>query len=208
MSTTLDTTAMPPAAIGPGGGPTAPRHGRGPRVLVVFAGRHGSTREIAARLARYLTQSEAGRRTGLHAALAPAQSRPDPEPFTGVVLGSAVYGGAWLEPARGYLETHADALARRATWSFSSGMWGQEASPSLRGESSPWVHELTGRHEHRWFRGRTERRLLSAAELHAWPRFAAPAGDQRDWQAVRAWAAEIAGALEAVGANSRDHQVV
>ena len=38
-----------------------------------------------------------------------------------VVLGSAVCVGRWLEPARRFVEEHADELAARATWLFPAG---------------------------------------------------------------------------------------
>ena len=42
-----------------------------------------------------------------------------------MVLGSAVYAGRWLEPAREYAATHAGGLRTRPTWLFSSGPIGE-----------------------------------------------------------------------------------
>ena len=194
--------------VRPGGMPSHPssspvRQDGGPRVLVVFAGRHGSTREIAATLARRLPHTASGRRTGLSAVLAPAQQRPDPASFDAVVLGSAVYGGCWLESARAYLDAHAATLARRATWSFSSGVRGP--GPGSWPHPSPsWPeHGSTDADGHRWFAGRLERRLMSATERSAVAISGAPVGDHRDWRGVHEWAAEIADALEAAGVGSR-----
>ncbi|MDT0274782.1 flavodoxin domain-containing protein [Blastococcus sp. DSM 46792] len=189
-------------------GPAAPPSpgGEGPRILVVFAGLHGSTREIAARLARSLTCSGAGRRIGLTAALVPAQQRPDPAPFDAVVLGSAVYGGRWLAPAVSYLETYAATLARRSTWSFSSGLCSRSSVPPLGVEPSPLMHVSIGPRQHRWFAGRLERRLLSAGERRALEGHP-PSVDHRDWQGVHQWADEIAGALKAADVRSRRHDV-
>jgi menaquinone-dependent protoporphyrinogen oxidase len=38
-----------------------------------------------------------------------------------VVLGSAVYVGPWLEAGARFVEEHADELAARPVWLFSSG---------------------------------------------------------------------------------------
>jgi menaquinone-dependent protoporphyrinogen oxidase len=51
----------------------------------------------------------------------PVEQVGDLSGYTEVVLGSAVYVGRWLEPARRFVEEHADELAARPTWLFSSG---------------------------------------------------------------------------------------
>lgn len=183
-----------------------PRRDGGPRVLVVFGGRHGATREIAATLARAMPSSASGRRIGLTASLSSAQQRPDPTAYDAVVLGSAVYGGRWLEPVTNYLDAHAAALARRPTWAFSSGVWRHGPAPLLDAESSRWMHVATGPREHRCFTGRLEHRLLSASERDAVRASGARQGDHRNWHDIRGWAGEIAAALE-IRAVGRGRQV-
>src|SRR3954453_23252816 len=80
----------------PRGGPVSDA----PRVLVVVASRHGATAEIAAALARGLGGGAAGRGVGLSAVAVPAEQRPEPGSYDAVLLGSAVYAGRWLDPAR------------------------------------------------------------------------------------------------------------
>lgn len=157
-----------------------------PRLLVTFASRHGSTREIAAALARGL------RGSGTSATLAPVESRPDPADYDAVVLGSAVYGRRWLEPAVHYALTMTDALRSRPTWLFSSGLAGEslrlpEEVPDVR-----WFGEVLGARGSRIFGGRVERRLLSAAERDTWGKRSGLVGDFRNWPDVRAWSEEIA----------------
>ncbi|TYP89546.1 flavodoxin domain-containing protein [Blastococcus xanthinilyticus] len=166
--------------------------GGGPRVLVVFASRHGATREIAAELARWSCASEAGRGGRLTAALAPVELQPDPSAFDAVVVGSALYSGRWLEPARRYLADVAPELSRRPTWLFSSGLGGDQPwGPGGEDAEVRAFGDRIGARGHRAFPGRLERRLLSAAERSVWPAGSA-AGDLRDWRAVRGWAEEIA----------------
>ena len=47
------------------------------------------------------------------------------EEFDPVVLGSAVYLGQWMKPARELAERSASALAARPVWLFSSGLVGE-----------------------------------------------------------------------------------
>ncbi|SFE94215.1 flavodoxin domain-containing protein [Blastococcus tunisiensis] len=176
-------------AFGAGGG--------GPRVLVAFASRHGATREIAAALARWLPECQDGQRAGVSAVLAPVERGPDPAAFDAVVLGSALYAGEWLKPARRYVGAVASELRARPTWLFSSGLAGGSTALLQDGDDARWIGDSIGALAHRVFPGRVERRVLSAAEQHAWPAGPGVAGDFRDWPAVRAWAGEIATQLAA-----------
>jgi len=47
-----------------------------------------------------------------------------------VVLGSAVYLGQWMKPARELAERSAGAIASRPVWLFSSGPIGEPAKPA------------------------------------------------------------------------------
>ncbi|MGY2064810.1 flavodoxin domain-containing protein [Blastococcus sp. SYSU DS0619] len=177
------TDLLTPPAAGTGSG--------GLRVLVAFASRHGATREIAAELARSLSASAAGRSGRLSVTLAPVEVQPDPARFDAVVLGSAVYSGRWLEPARRYVEAVSPELSRRPTWLFSSGLGQSRGCPGNDDRDALPFGQWIDARGHRTFPGRLERRLLSAAERSTWPA-GGTAGDLRDWRAVRAWAEEIA----------------
>jgi menaquinone-dependent protoporphyrinogen oxidase len=77
-------------------------------VWVVVASRYGSSREVADAIAEELR----------HAAEVEVRDAADVTDFEGadaVVLGSATYGGHWLEPARRLVEERAE-LAARPTW--------------------------------------------------------------------------------------------
>jgi menaquinone-dependent protoporphyrinogen oxidase len=162
-----------------------------PRVLVAFASRHGATRELAATVARELDRAGAMRGSRLTAVLAPVQRQPDAVHFDAVVLGSAVYGGRWLEPALSWVEDMSAELRERPVWLFSSGLPAAPAAGRLTGDGR-WVADAIGAREHRLLGGRVERRLLSTAERSAWPASPAWAGDHRNWPAVREWCARIA----------------
>lgn len=165
---------------------------RGPRVLVVVASRHGSTAEIATALARGIGQSAAGTATGVTAVATAAEQRPDPGAFDAVVLGSAVYAGRWLDAAREYASGHAAALRSRPVWLFSSGPIGAPVVAEDEPHDVAPIATLTGARAHRVFPGRLDPARLSFGERSVATAMRAPIGDFRDWDEVRAWAAEIA----------------
>jgi menaquinone-dependent protoporphyrinogen oxidase len=170
------------------------------RVLVVVASKHGATAEIGDALARGLADSPAGRAAGLTGLAVPAQQRPDPAPFDAVVLGSAVYAGRWLDPAREYAALHADALRARPVWLFSSGPIGEPPFPPDVPHDAAPLAVLTGAREHRVFAGRLDKARLSFGERAMVTAMRAPVGDFRDWTGIAGWAAEIAAALTGVPA--------
>jgi menaquinone-dependent protoporphyrinogen oxidase len=170
----------------------------GPRVLVVAASRHGATAEIAGALARDLADCPAGRAAALSAVAAPAEQRPSPVPYEAVVLGSAVYAGRWLDPARQYAALYADSLRARAVWLFSSGPVGGPPFPPDPPDDAGPLATLTGAQEHRVFPGRLEKAHLSFGERAMVTAMRAPVGDFRDWAEIAAWAARIAACLTGV----------
>ena len=85
------------------------------RVLVTAATKYGATTEIAQAIAETLGEH------GLEATILPPEQVEGVDGYDAVVLGSAVYAGHWLEPARELVERHAAALAGLPVWLFSSG---------------------------------------------------------------------------------------
>jgi menaquinone-dependent protoporphyrinogen IX oxidase len=170
----------------------------GLHVLVTTASKHGSTMEIAEHLARSLEQSAAGMRCGLVATSIPVERQPDPAPYAAVVLASAVYAGRWLEPARHYATEHAAALRARPVWLLSSGPIGEPPFPADEPHDAEPLRSLVGARAHRVFPGRLDKHLLGIGERAMVTAMRAPVGDFRDWDALRAWAEEIAEELAAL----------
>jgi menaquinone-dependent protoporphyrinogen oxidase len=173
------------------------------RVLVAVASRHGATREIAQAIAARLEQGDAGRAAGVTAVLCPVDQRPDPARYDAVVLGSAVYVGRWLEPARDYATAFAAALRARPVWLFSSGPIGEPPFPPDEPHDAGPIRQVTGARDHRVFPGRLDRQLLGFGERAMVTAMRAPLGDFRDWDAVRAWADAIAEELATAWAGAR-----
>ena len=77
-----------------------------PAILVAYATKKGSTREVAEEIGGALVKR------GLLADVRPASEVRSLEPYTGVVLGGALYTGRWHGDARALLKRHARALER------------------------------------------------------------------------------------------------
>jgi menaquinone-dependent protoporphyrinogen IX oxidase len=171
------------------------------RVLVTVASRHGATAEMATALARWLSESASARGCRLSAVAVPVERRPDPARYDAVVLGSAVYAGRWLQPARHYAAEHASTLRTRPVWLMSSGPIGEPPFPPDEPyDAGPIAASLTAR-AHRTFPGRLDKQLLSIGERAMVTAMRAPVGDFRDWAAVRGWAEEIAADLAGLPAD-------
>jgi menaquinone-dependent protoporphyrinogen oxidase len=161
-------------------------------VLVAFASRHGGTRDIAGAIGARLEEGDAGRASGLTAVVLPVEQHPDPASYDAVVLGSAVYAGRWLEPARDYATRYASALREKPVWLFSSGPIGAPPFPPDEPHDAGPMRQVTGARAHLVFPGRLDKQLLSFGERAMVTAMRAPVGDFRDWAAVSAWADAMA----------------
>jgi menaquinone-dependent protoporphyrinogen oxidase len=123
------------------------------------------------------------------------------EDYDAVVLGSGVYAGHWLEPAKALVDRSGDALATRPVWLFSSGPVGDPSRKIVRsmGEDPVDVAEIlsaTKARDHRVFAGKIDRDNLSFPERAMLIAFRGFEGDFRNWDEIREWASEIADALQ------------
>jgi menaquinone-dependent protoporphyrinogen oxidase len=183
------------------------------RVLVVYGSRHGGTEGIAQRLGDVL------RTEGLEADVAAADQAGDVRDADAVVVGSGVYMGSWLNEPLDFIRHHEAELAARPLWLFSSGplpgstaqksvddpladALGPADGPGSGGRKQ--IDELsaaTHPRDHRVFTGAFDPadppRAISERLVRMMPasKGMLPAGDFRDWNAIDAWAREIAAAL-------------
>lgn len=159
-------------------------------VLVAYATKHGSTREIAEAIATTLADR------GIPSDAFVVDAVADVGPYDAVVLGSAVYMGRWLKEATEFARRHRAALAERPVWLFSSGPLGTEV---VDAEEQPRelaeLREMLRPLEHRVFYGALARDALGFGERMVVKAVKAPEGDFRDWDEIQAWAAAIAGEL-------------
>lgn len=157
------------------------------KILIVVASKHGSTREIAEAM------GEEMRAAGHEADLFDAGEAPPPHEYDGVIVGSAVYMGRWMAEAQTYVEAHSAALKELPVWLFSSGPLGDEYPEGMGiPENIEELMTLTGAQEHEVFVGKLDKSELGLGERLVTRAVKAPAGDFRDWKAIRRWARLIA----------------
>lgn len=173
-------------------------------VLVAYATRHGATAGIAQHIAATLTDH------GLSAEAKPVEEIERLDGYDAVVLGGAAYMYHWLKPAVRFAKKHRAELSSRPVWLFSSGPLGTdrvdaEGNDVLEGAKPKEFDELTA-----LLQPRGEQIFFGAYDPEAPPlsiserltrlmpaaREAFPVGDFRDWEAIRAWAEQIAADLD------------
>jgi menaquinone-dependent protoporphyrinogen oxidase len=153
-------------------------------VLVVHAGRMGSTRQIAETIADEL------RAGGLSADVCAAADALDPSGYRAVVLGSALYLRRWRPDAVRFLRRNLTTLRDRSVWLFQGGpIDPATVTPVPRsvlriaarlGTRPPTT--FGGRLDAQHARGLLARWMASSADIR---------GDSRDWAAIHAWARDI-----------------
>jgi menaquinone-dependent protoporphyrinogen oxidase len=167
------------------------------RILVAYATANGSTRGVAERIAnRLYDHGHAVAALGVHEV-------HDLSPYNAFVVGSAIHGQAWLPEADRFMNWHHDVLRDHPTWLFSVGM-PEALAKSLRqwaGKEGPKVVEpftdIHARANH-LFTGVVAKEQLPRVSRVMFRLFGGRYGDFRDWDAIDAWADEIATALQPV----------
>lgn len=175
--------------------PRGREHLGGVKVLVACASRHGSTTEIGHAIAERL-----GAR-GFEV----VEATPDGVGIgdaDAVVIGSAVYAGRWLSAARAFVRANMSELRQRPVWLFSSGPVGDPPLPADEPREADELVELVHARGHRTLTGRIDPAGLKLAERAVVRLLGASTDDARDWDAVAAYADEIADQLTRDGSGA------
>lgn len=167
-------------------------------MLVAYATRYGSTREVAEAIAATLRES------GLEVDIQPMRQVRSVASYRAVVMGAPIYIGSFLKDARRFLSRHSAALATRPVAVFALGPTHgaeqalQSARPQLDKELAkfPWLKPVAAE----MFGGKYDPASLRfpdglLASLPASPLHGLPAADVRNWTAIRAWASDLAAKL-------------
>jgi menaquinone-dependent protoporphyrinogen oxidase len=160
------------------------------KVLVAVASKHGATTEIGQVIEASIRSS------GLDAELRQIDEVRGLGAYAAVVIGSGVYAGHWMRPAREFVEVHEGALRQLPVWLFSSGPVGDPPKPLENpAEATDLVKRLEAR-GHRLFPGRIEGSDLGISERALVALVRAPDGDFRPWSEISTWAESIAHQLQ------------
>ena len=164
-------------------------------ILVAHASRGTSTREVAERIAGRL------RCSGHQVTLTPVAQASHAGAYGAVVLGSAVYNGAWPSEATDFVRELRDSLASRPVWMFSMGTFddchpvvGRFLKSEPRGISE--ILATIRPRDYRVFAG-----VIDGSRWPWWGRlvlraFGGRSGDNRNWPEIDNWSDGIGRALQ------------
>ena len=159
------------------------------RVLVAYASKMGSNAEVAEAIVEVLTDA------GIEAEAVPVRLAKDIESYDAIIIGSALYAAHWRRDAHRFVARRKEVLRTKALWLWSSGPLDRAlASKDLPAAAN--VVEIMGDvpfRAHRTFGGKLDPNAPGVDEqiLRTHQQ-----GDFRDWARIRAYAAEIAEALQ------------
>ncbi|MBN2556258.1 MAG: flavodoxin domain-containing protein [Anaerolineales bacterium] len=168
----------------------------GKKVLVAYGSKYGSTAEIAEKIGAVLAMQ------GMDVDVLSAEDVRELSTYSAAVVGGAVYIGRWHKPAAKFLKKYAAALAGMPVWLFSSGPT-EEGDPVelLKGWTFPSnLQQFADQIKPRSiavFHGNTNPEKASGMDKWMLNKVGASLGDFRDWNAITAWAEDIAAALAA-----------
>jgi menaquinone-dependent protoporphyrinogen oxidase len=162
------------------------------KILVTAATRHGSSKEIATLIAGLLEDA------GLEADVREPDDVMSLAGYDAAVIGSGVYMGRWLEPARQMIERCRGEFTGRRVWLFSCGPLGDPAKPDGGPADGEALQVATGAIDHRVFPGRLVKSELGLGERVVVAGVRAPYGDYRPWDDILTWARGIANRLRTV----------
>ncbi|WP_330281099.1 flavodoxin domain-containing protein [Streptomyces sp. NBC_00588] len=158
-------------------------------VLVAYGTTNGSTAQIAETVAEVMSKE------GLTAEARPAASVDDVTRYDAVVVGGGLYAGRWHKDARRFVRRNRRELTGRPLWFFSSGPLDASASekdiPAVPGVRRSMTrldargHVTFGGCLQEGAKGRIARMIVRNGK----------GGDFRDFPAIEAWAAGVAGEL-------------
>jgi menaquinone-dependent protoporphyrinogen oxidase len=161
----------------------------GNTVLVAYATKKGSTREVAEAIATVL------RRDGRDVDVRPAEDVDELDGYAGVVLGGSLYMGRWHRDARRFLQRHRRALATRPLAVFAMGPK-TLAEDDVAGSRKQLDAALAEAPDLAPGSIAVFGGVVDPAKLR-FPLNRLPASDARDWEAISAWAKEAATAFAA-----------
>jgi menaquinone-dependent protoporphyrinogen oxidase len=170
-------------------------------VLVAHASTHGSTRDIAERIAARLGEQ------GLAAQARSVAEAGDLSGYDAFVVGSAIHRGQWLPEGAAFLDRGAAALASHPVWLFSVSTIGEASSAfpprvarRLRAmrKAPAAVAAAAGQirpRDHHTFAGVIQPGQWGLAGRVFLRALGGRSGDHRNWQEIDAWAMTIASQL-------------
>lgn len=168
-------------------------------ILVTYASRAGSTQGVAEAIGKTLRES------GAQVEVLPMQEVKDLTPYRAVVAGSAIQRGLWLPEAMQFVQTRQAELASKPVAVFLVCMTlAMKNADKYRQFVSDFLKPVRS-----LVRPVSEGLFAGALDLRKVPTFSDrlkfrlsvlfgvwSEGDHRDWDAIRAWASDLAAKLQ------------
>ena len=160
------------------------------KVLVAYTSICGSTAEVAKEMAKVLSDR------GENVDLMQAKDVKDLSAYKTVVLGSAVRMGQWRPEAVDFVKRHQAVLVQKSTAFFTVCLTLKDDTEENRKKVSAYidpVRAIIKPGKEGFFAGKMDYSRLSFFDgLLTKNMIKAPEGDYRNWDAIRAWAGEVA----------------
>jgi menaquinone-dependent protoporphyrinogen oxidase len=160
----------------------------GLRALVAVSSKHGATDEIGRSITGIMQAH------GIEVDVIEPERVTRVDVYDAVVIGSALYLGRWLSPARDLVQREADDLRGRQVWLFASGPVTGVDDPADSAQGRHLLELIAGR-EFRLFAGLLDHDRLGILERTIVRAIGSPWGDYRQWQEIEDWASSIAGSI-------------
>ncbi|MBD3181114.1 flavodoxin [Candidatus Poribacteria bacterium] len=165
------------------------------KILVAYATKYGSTKEIAEKIAEVFSQADPD------VDLLPVDQVKELDSYDAVVLGSGLYIGRWRKDAAKFLKSNQEILSKKLVWLFSSGPTGEgDPVELMKGWSFPKslqsVADNINPKDIAVFHGNLDRDKLSTIGKFMIKSVKAPLGDFRDWDNINSWAKGILQVLQ------------
>jgi menaquinone-dependent protoporphyrinogen oxidase len=158
-------------------------------ILIAYATKHGSTREVAAAIANTVAA------TGDEVDLRNAAQVHELDAYDGIVLGGSLYMGRWHPDAVGFIEDHRTALTTIPIAVFAMG------PKTLAASEVASAHVQLGRALAKFPDVKPAKLAIFGGVIDPhklrFPLSHLPASDARDWEAIAAWARDVTTAFEA-----------
>ena len=164
------------------------------KILVAYASRAGSTGGVAKAIGKTLAES------GAQVEVCRVQDVQDLAPYWAVVVGSAIHGQQWLPEAMQFMQTHQATLARKPFAAFLVCMTlAMPRADKYREHVADFLQPVRA-----LVKPVSEGLFAGALDISKIPSFGDrlkfrlsvvfgvwSEGDHRDWNAIRAWAADL-----------------